>query len=138
MATIPPLTALRSEDYPTERSWIGGLFQTLNRFFLAVSGAVNGNIVFGENIPAVTQSLTFSWNAVSNLPKSFAWGLRGYQPVETRVAQCLENGTPKAAAIAWAFTGTVIQVTDLVIFENGAARAPTVGATYRLTIRANP
>lgn len=134
---IPPLTALRSEDYPSERGWIGGLFQALNRFFLAVSGAINGNIIFGENIPSVTQELTFTWNGRGDLPKSFRWAL-SYTPVETRVAQCLENGAPKACAIAWQYTGTAIQITDFVILENGAARAPTTGAAYRLKLRANP
>lgn len=134
---IPPLTALRSEDYPSERGWIGGLFQALNRFFLAVSSAINGNIIYGENIPSVTQEIPFTWNGSGDLPKSFRWDL-SYTPVEARVAQCLENGVAKACAIAWQFTGTSIQVTSVVIFEDGAVRSPTVGASYRLKVRANP
>lgn len=130
-------TPLKSEDYPTQRSWIGSLFTSLNPFLSDVGRALNANLTFGDNIAGTTGVIQFSFTGTAtDFPKrlSYAYGIA---PREVRVLSCTENGTRRLALVNWNYADAVV-ITELVIWDGTQWRRPLTGAAYALTLRAHP
>jgi hypothetical protein len=133
MGKIPPLSTLRTEDYPSEqRAWLPRLFLPLNSFLTAASAAINGNIEFGSNIPAQDQVLSFTYNG---LAQRFAWNGNA-DPVILWVGQATEGGITTSVLPIWSFDSSSRTVT--VNFKRLNGENLSIGASYRIVIRAVP
>lgn len=137
MSRIRPATPFKSEDYPTQRAWIGAFFSSLNPFLTDVAAAITRGLTFTDNISSVTTTIEFSYTGTaSDFPKKIAYGFTD-APAEVRVCSCLEGSTRRLALVNWTFNESV-NVTDVVIYDGSTWRKPVAGTRYRLTLRAHP
>lgn len=133
MSKIPPLTALRTEDYPAEeRKWLPRLFLPLNGFLTAVTNCLNGRVEFGLNIPAITQNLSFIYDSMS---QKILWPYT-LSPQVLWVGQAYENGTAIAVVPVWSYDFSTRLVS--VRFLKSGTDELTVGTSYKITIRIVP
>jgi len=135
MSTIQSNTTLRTEDYPSEQSWIGLLLFPLNQFITQVTQQLNGNITFGDNIPGVTHNLFFVYGGASDFPKPFKWTLN-LPPTEVRLCSATENNVPIAVIFAWGYSQGQISITNVYKITNNGATGLTSGSSYRIIFRA--
>lgn len=133
MSKIPPLTSLRTEDYPAEqRTWLPRLFLPLNQFLTAVTNCLNGRVDFGQNIPALTQQLSFVYDGTV---RRIAWNL-AMPPVIFWCGQATEDTVAIAVQPKWVYdfsTGTIS-----VTFLKSDGSELTVGTSYKIAIRIVP
>lgn len=134
---IGSITTLRSEDFPTQREWIGKLLFPINQFLLSATSAINGNITFGENIPCQTQALSFSYGGESNFPMSFKWSLAP-KPVELRVCSAYEDGIPIIALVSWSYSEPQVSVAEILKLTSSGVSVLSVGSQYNLVLRGQP
>lgn len=137
MAVIGSISSLRVEDFPTERDWIGKLLFPVNQFFTAATGAINGNIAFGENIPGKTFSVKFTYGGTSDFPKLFKWDLMS-TPVELRVCSAFEDNTAIGLIPVWYFSNGQIYVTEFNRVSGGEVSTLTADSVYNIVLRAQP
>lgn len=128
---IPPFSTFRTEDFPTEREWIGTLFLPLNNVLGQITQALNGQIVFGDNIPAFKKVI--SGNNLT-LPLSFKLET-SFVPTAMDVAQAVKDGSPVTMAGAWSLSGDTITVNQLFEISASGNAAITTGPKYFLTLR---
>jgi hypothetical protein len=128
---ISPFSAFRLEDYPSQRQWISKLFQPLNFTMGQIVNALNGQITFGDNIPAFTKVLSGS---NLSLPISFQVTSKLIPTVMT-VGQASREGVPITMAGAWSFSGDTITVSELWEIAFTGNTALETGAKYSITLR---
>lgn len=133
MSKIPPLTTLRTEDYPAEeRSWLPKLFGPLNQFLTAVTNTINGRVTFGDNIPAVTQQLNFIYDGME---RRIAWNL-ALQPAILWLGQCYEDDESVALLPVWSYSASSGLVSLEFVKADGSEL--TVGNSYKILVRIVP
>lgn len=133
MSKIPPLTTLRTEDYPAEeRAWLPKLFGPLNQFLTAVTNTINGRVDFGANIPADTQQLNFIYDGME---RRIPWKLQ-LQPLIVWLGQCYEGTEAIALAPVWTYDASTGIVS--IDFEKPDGTGLTVGTQYRILVRIVP
>ena len=114
MAALPPITAIKKEDFPKE-SWSEKLLWPLNRFMNSVYAALNKNLTFTENIRSQVKELNFIYST-DILPIKFAWTLAN-RPTDLWVSSVTPQGSaadPTAAVWAqWTFDGSAVVVTKI-------------------------
>ena len=133
MSKIPPLTTLRTEDYPSEqREWLPRLFLPLNAFLTAVTNTLNGRVDFGLNIPAVTQQLSFVYDTV---PQKILWPYPA-PPAVLWLGQCYENGIAFAAKEIWSYDSSTRLISANFVKLDGSSL--TTGLSYKILIRVVP
>ena len=133
MSKIPPLTSLRTEDYPAEqRAWLPRLFLPLNQFLTAVTNCLNGRVEFGLNIPAVTQALNFVYDGTST---KIPWSLSG-QPSFVWIGQAFENGAAFVCLSSMTYDASASLV--YIDFAKASGDALTVGNSYKIVVRIVP
>ncbi len=137
MSQVPPQSTLRDEDFPTERSWIGSLFFILNPFLTATVAAINGGLVFNENLTGHEQALDFVWSGDSNLPLTFTPKMRG-KTRDLKICQALQNGSPIIFLAAWDLGETGVQITKVAQVVAGELSSLTVGSRYQIRVRVTP
>jgi hypothetical protein len=125
---------VRTEDFENQQGWIDKLLFPLNQFILSTINAVNGNITFGDNIPCQTQTLTFTYAATSDFPKTFAWKYKS-RPIELRVCQAAENGVSIALIPIWSYGNGTITISNLLKLTTAGVVALTAGSQYVVTLR---
>jgi hypothetical protein len=135
MSQIPSVTTLKTEDFPSEQSWIGNLFLPLNDFLTSVVGIINGNVLFGDNIPTQTQTLTVKPG--TQLPLVFKYTLKP-NPTELRVCRATKNGSPIALLTSWSISSGQISFFIAGEVSNGVISAPSSTSTYSIVVRINP
>ena len=107
MSKVSPFSSFRLEDFPTQREWIGTLFLPLNAVLLEVTQALNAQVTFGDNIPAMTRVISGS---NLSLPQSFK--VEGsFVPSQMVVAQAVKAGSPIAMVGAWSVSGVTFCAT---------------------------
>lgn len=136
MSRIPPLTALRVEDFDADqRKWLPRLFLPLNQFLTAVTGCINGRVEFSLNIPAQDQVLSFVFDGVS--VQKFAWRLEAtFPPRILWVGQATEAGLPVAVLPNWSYDPSTQTISISFVKLDGSAL--TSGASYSIFIRTVP
>lgn len=134
---IQSLTTLRSEDFPKQRDWIGGLLFPINQFLLSATSAINGNITLGDNIPCQTQTFAFTYGGDSDFPKSFLWKLSS-KPIELRVCQATEDADPVALVPAWNYNNGQVVVDHFVKLTASGVSSLVAGSDYNIVLRGQP
>lgn len=135
---IPQLTSIRTEDFPSEKTWISKLLLPINQFLLYTTKAINGNITFGDNIPCQTVSLAFTYGGVADFPKVFKWNLP-VKPVEVRVCSALENSSGIAVVIAWSYGNNgLVSISQISKISTSGVSSLTVGSVYNIVLRGQP
>lgn len=137
MAVIGSVTTLRSEDFPDQQSWIGKLLFPLNQSLTAITGALNGNITYGENIPCLTSVLKFTYGSQSDYPKLLKWSLMS-TPIELRVCSAFEELTAIAIVPVWYYANGQIYITNILKLSSTGVSTLTAGSDYLITLRAQP
>lgn len=133
MSKIPPLTTLRTEDYPSEeRAWLPRLFLPLNQFLTAVTNCLNGRVDFGANIPAVTQQLSFVYDGME---RRIPWGLP-LQPAIVWTGQAYEFDEAISVSPLWSYDSSTKIVS--LSFLRSAGSELTVGNSYKILVRIVP
>lgn len=132
------ISTLRTEDFPSEQSWINGLFFPLNQFLSSVTSAFNGNITLGDNIPCQTISLRFMYGGASDFPKSIKFSVPNTSPVELRVCSATEDSAAIGIIPVWSYANGQISIASLVKVSTSGVSSLTVGSTYNIVMRAQP
>lgn len=142
---IPANSSLRTEDFPSEQSWISKLLFPLNSFLISVTTALNGNITFGDNIPCQTIQLQFTYNGASDFPKQAKWSISQNQigatispPIEVRVCSATEDGNAIALVPAWSYANGQISFAYFTKFTSSGVSALNVGSKYNIILRGQP
>jgi hypothetical protein len=125
------------EDFPEQREWIAPLFRVVNDFITDVVGAINGSIIFSENITGVERTFDFTYVSTT-LPLEFKWTLPD-KPTALQVCSATEAGSPIIALASWEFTeeGNV-SIANLVKITGSTLAALTSGTRYKVKFRATP
>jgi hypothetical protein len=134
---IAQIPTLRTEDFPTQKEWISRLLFPLNQFISAAATAVNGNVTFGDNVPGQTTTLKFTYGGTTDFPKAFKWNLV-VKPIELRVCQATENDVAVALVAAWSYSQSLVSVSNLFKLSTAGVVGLTQGASYNITLRAQP
>lgn len=125
---------LRTEDFPSEQTWISKLFIQLNPFIQAVNQVLTQNVDFISNIKAVTREYDIS----SFQPFNFQWPFSDASPLDVRVVKALKGTTltPTLLMAAWDYdsSGRTISITRLT--EINATSVSALSGRYQFTIRA--
>ena len=130
---IPPLTALRVEDFPSEqRAWLPRMFLPLNSFLTAASSAINGRIEFGSNIPSADLTLSFVYSGV---PQRFAW-TQVSRPAVALVGSCFEDNQLIGLTPVWAFDSSTQTISMDFYKLDGSALVR--GSSYSVFVRIVP
>lgn len=133
MSKIPPLTTLRTEDYPAEeRAWLPKLFGPLNQFLTSVTNTINGRVDFGSNIPAVTQQLNFVYDGME---RRIAWSL-ALPPMLVWIGQAFEDSVSVALNPVWNYSASTGIVSLDFVHTDGTGL--TVGISYKILVRIVP
>jgi len=67
---IPVAQRLIVEDFPEQRSWISPMFSVLNKFITFVYQALNGGLIFSDNISGQEQLFDFVYTSpTASFPK---------------------------------------------------------------------
>jgi hypothetical protein len=119
------------EDFTTQKDWIGSLFLPLNSVLSEVTGALNGKLSLGDNIP--TFSKVISGNNLS-LPLTFKLDA-DFIPNEMHVAQATKAGAPIAMVGAWSISGDTITVSKLFEVTESGNVPLTTGQKYSINLR---
>lgn len=145
MGKIKATQRLIVEDFPEQKDWIGKLFYVVNRFITEVIAALNGNIVFEQNITGQEHLFDFKYvsDAVS-FPLEFKWNLsvkpKAFDIVAATVETSTTSETPMIAVAAWQFTTEGnIRVTRIHAISSAPAVASlTASSRYRILVRVTP
>lgn len=136
---------LRSEDFPSEQSWISKLLLPLNSFLQSATIAINGNLVYGDNLPCQTITLSFVYGSSADFPKKIAWSVGQSSgnsqlspPVELRVCSATESGTAIAVVMAWSYSNGSISISQISKVTTSGITALVVGKTYKIVLRGQP
>lgn len=62
MAKLPSIKRFAAEDFPSEKSWIGGFFQGLNQFLESVVSSLDASLTVADNLDAQLAQVTVSTN----------------------------------------------------------------------------
>lgn len=142
---IPVISTLRTEDFPSQQSWISGLLLPINQFLLSASSALNGNITFGDNIPCQNFTMNFQYNAATDFPKILKWSLSTnsstqtpQNPFELRCCNATESGVNVTLLPTWSFANGTITISNFVKLTTSGATGLTAGATYVVYLRGQP
>jgi hypothetical protein len=130
---VSPFSSFRLEDFPSVRDWIGTLFLPLNNVLSQIVQALNGQVTFGDNIPACTK--TFSGSNLS-LPQRFQ--IDGGLKIATamQVCQAVKAGSPIAMIGAWSQDGDTLIVSKLLEVTDAGQVIPLASGTkYSITLR---
>lgn len=102
MAKIPRLKRIVTEDFPSEKSWIGKLLSPLNDFMESVTAALSKRLTFGENMACQIFELTFD----GRFPAKVSWNAQG-RPLGVLLLEVRRksDGAPPAGAVSlpWTF-----------------------------------
>lgn len=141
MGKIKATRKLVTEQFPAEhRSWLGNMFGLLNQFITEVVSALNGGIIFGENITGVERVLDFVYTSqTASFPQKFLWTLAA-KPVSLQVCQALENDEAVILNLLWEYTDTnEVSVTYATKIDTSATLSALVaGSRYKIRIRVTP
>lgn len=141
MGKIKATRKLVTEQFPPEhRTWLANLFSLVNQFITEVVGALNGGIVFSENITGVEREFDFIYtSSAASFPQKFTWTLAA-KPVALQVCQAVENGEPVMITLLWEYTDAAeVSVTYAAKITTAPALAAlTVGARYKIRVRLTP
>lgn len=131
MSKVSPFSPFRLEDFPTEREWIDTLFLPLNNSMSEITQALNAQITYGDNIPAVTKVLSGS---NLSLPQAFqvSTTLKLTQMV---VAQAIKAGSPITMMGAWSQSGDTITVNELFQITASGNIPLAPGSKYTIVLR---
>lgn len=125
---------LRLEDFPSQQSWIGRLFSTLNPFIASLNQVLSQNIDFTDNIKAVTKD--YVQDQVFQA-FSFTWPFKDNAPVELKVTKATKGATqvPTILCAAWSYNKneSLITVSKLIEITLGGLEDPV--GRYQYTIR---
>lgn len=115
------------------------MFFVINKFITDVVSALNGGVVFGDNITGVEKSLEFTYVSSSSFPVGFKWTL-STKPKALTVVSSLEDGSPFISAHAWEYTDTgLVNLTNVLKLTAGASPANlTANSRYKLLVRVTP
>jgi hypothetical protein len=131
MAKVDPFSALRLEDFPSQREWISTLFLPLNSVLQQITTALNGQTTFGDNIPSFTKVLSGS---NLRLPVTFQLTQK-FTPTQMVVSHASREGTAITMAGAWSFSGDTVTVSELFQISASGNTALETGAKYSITLR---
>ena|SRR5258708_488200 len=143
---VPSISNLRTEDFPSEKSWISKLLGPINQFLNSASTALNGNITFSDNIPCQLIKLNFL-SGGADFPKIIKWDIAQNNPnpnatlaapVEVRVCSATENGIGIAVVMAWSFANGTITFPYIVKLTASGVVGLTAGARYNIVLRGQP
>lgn len=126
------IPVLRSEDFPSQQSWISGLFVQLNPFFQAVSQAFDSNIDYVTNIKSVTRDYSIS----SFQPFNLAWGFKDVAPNQVTVIKAVKGSTPTILLPAWSYDSGKRTITVSQLVEITRTGVSALSGSYNFTIRA--
>lgn len=127
MATLPPIRRLATEDFQSQKAWIGSLLYPLNLFIGAVSNALSKGLTFADNMAAQVNTL----QVTGTYPLYVSWQLKS-KPIGAWVVSAMEATPPHvnftaAVGIDWQFSvAGQIQI--------NAMPGLTAGKTYNVTI----
>lgn len=135
---IPATQRLVVEDFPEQRDWIAKMFYVVNRFITDVVAALNGGLVFGENIAGQEKLLDFTYSSTT-FPVGFKWTLAS-RPKALQVLSATQDGNPVIVCAAWEFTDAGnVNVTSMVRFTSvPAVSALNAGSRYKILVRVTP
>lgn len=127
------LPNLRTEDFPSEQSWISKLFTQLNPFIQSVNLVLDTNIDYSTNIKSITRDYTITTFQAF----SFQWTFTDSRPIDLRIVQAYKGTqlTPVILLPAWSYDATnrVITVSQLVeVTSTGVA---ALLGRYQFTVR---
>jgi hypothetical protein len=125
---------LRSEDFPSDVSWLNSLFIQLNPFIQGVSRIFLQNVSFGDNIKSVSQS----YSITTFQEFSFQWPYKDVPPAQVQVIQATSgtNQTPTILLAVWSFDKSQNTITVSRLTEVGSASVAPVSGRYTFTVRA--
>lgn len=134
MGLITQLTTLKTEDFPSQKEWIGKLLGPLNEFLTSIVPTINGNVTLGDNIPCVTKSLAFTYGGETDYPKQFSWPFP-VKPIEVRVCSATEDSQPIAVVIKWSYSLASISVTGIYKINADGVSVLSPGSVYNIVLR---
>lgn len=126
---------LRTEDFPEESKWIGGLFIQLNPFIQNISQIFNNGIDYSTNIMTLTSMFDVNPFQAFN----FNWPFPNNPPVSVEVVQAAKGNalTPTILMCSWSYnvSGSTISVSKMV--ELATTGVSALSGRYKFTIRAS-
>lgn len=127
MANLPRLKRFVTEDFQSQKEWIGSLLDPLNQLIDTIYEALNKGLTFRENVRSVVKTLDFT-QATSAYPIKFPWGLRGTGPTALMVARVVYNSTAPTTTVGcdWEFDGENISIKSFF--------GLTTGEKYKITL----
>lgn len=129
------LPNLRTEDFPSEQSWISKLFTQLNPFIQSVNLVLDNNIDYSTNIKSITRDYTIT----TFQSFSFQWTFTDSQPIDLRIVQAYKGTqlTPTILLPAWSYDATNRVVTVSQLVEVTSAGVAALSGRYQFKVRAS-
>lgn len=124
---------LRTEDFPSEQSWISKLFIQLNPFIQSVNQVFDKNVDYSFNIKSVSRDYDIS----SFASFSFTWPYSDAVPIALSVVKAVKGATqtPTILMAAWSYDQTQKLITVSRMVELNAASVSELSGRYQFTVR---
>jgi len=141
---LPVAERLIVEDFPEQKAWIAPMFSVINRFITNAFLALNGGLVFSDNITGQEQVFDFVYtSAAASFPKKMKWKLadkpRALYVVEASEETSLLTRAPVMVLAAWEYAddGTV-SISSMARVSTSGVATLTVGYRYKIRVRVTP
>jgi hypothetical protein len=126
MASLPVIKRFLTEDFPTQSSWIGGLFYPLNLLLNTIYSALSNGITLAQNVQAQVKTLSVSGSSPT---VSFPYQFAPASPIGISVINAAQTNSPAVAlsgavGCTWTLNSGVLTV---------AVQGLNPGGVYNIT-----
>lgn len=126
MAKLPNQKRFLTEDFPSQKSWIGALLQSLNQFMESVVGSLDRGLTVADNMDAqmAQVTVTSTGSGVITEPASFKVTTRS-RPTQLLVGKVeVVSGSAVTAAVfpTWEFVpaSNTLKITSIAGLANSS------------------